>query len=473
MNAGNAIRNQPGTFQKMDRRIAQWFKGWNPYDPSRLEPSDLVPVSIEDSATRRITFRVVFATLTGFFIWASVAPLDDGVMVTGSVIVQGHRKAVQHPQGGVVTDIFVREGQHVQEGQVLLKINPLSSTANLSQSEADYLNLMVSESRLVSERLGHDSIRWIPELAEWPADDPRMAQEKALQVQLFNTRRTELQTQQNILNEQLAAAQKQLVDLNEVLAIKRQQLAVVTQEAQSNRELAKDGFVSNSRANEVERSRSDLLASITNLGTEISRTQSAIASTRLQLLQLKNAFQKDVETRLTETQKNRRAYRDRVEALTFDRNLMELKAPISGTIVGLKVFTEGGVVRGSDVLMEVVPNEGSLIVEAQVPPQYIDKVRKGLSAFTRFTAFNLNTTPVVNGEVTLVAPDKMVAPDGRSEYYLSYVSLSESEIKRLGDVEIQPGMPVEVVVKTGERTFMSYLTKPLSDRLARSFKDPF
>lgn len=123
--------------------------------------------------------------------------------------------------------------------------------------------------------------------------------------------------------------------------------------------------------------------------------------------------------------------------------------------------------------MEVVPEDGNLIIEAHVPPQYIDKVRVGLTAFTRFTAFNVNTTPVVDGVVELVAPDKTLGPDGKEEFYLAHIKTTEGALQRMEGLQIQPGMPVEIVVKTGERTFMSYLLKPLSDRVSRSFKDPF
>ncbi len=451
-------------------RLSSWLDDWNPYNPEKLKRSDLIPVELEESVTRRNTFRFVFVALAAFMVWAAVAPLDNGVHMQGTVIVQGHRKAVQHPSGGVVTDLKVHEGQRVTEGQVLLKLNPLGTAASLDQTELEYINLMVIESRLLSERTARPTIEWIPELSAWPASDTRLQQARQLQMQLFKTRREDFNTQQSILNEQIASGEKQLRDLNEVLAIKREQLATLSVDAKNNRELAREGYVSASRANEVERSRSELLASITNLGTEISRTQSGLAANRLQLLQQRVTLTKEIETQLSDTQKNRKAMKSRVESLTFDRDLTEVKAPISGTVVGLKVFTEGGVVRGGDILMEVLPTEGELIVDARVAPQYIDKVRTGLTAFTRFTAFNVNTTPVVEGEVILVAADK--TSDGKDEFYLANIKMKPESMAMVSHLQIQPGMPVEVVVKTGERTFLSYLLKPLTDRTAQAFKDP-
>jgi protease secretion system membrane fusion protein len=468
-----ASTQKPSLWARIDAWLTEWVGSWNPYDPEKLEKSELKPVVIEESSIRKSTFKVLFFALSLFMVWASFAPLDNGVHMTGNVVIQGHRKAVQHPHGGVVTELMIKEGQRVKEGQILIRVNPLGAEASLNQTELDYFNLMAEESRLLAERLNYDNIRWIPEFSDVAADDARSAQVKLLQTQLFNSRRQEFQTQQSILNEQIASNQKQLRELGEVLLIKKEQLASLAEEAKSNRELAKEGYVSVAKANEVERHRSDLLAAISNLNSEITRSQTAISAAKLQLIQQRSAFLKDVDTRLAEAQKNRKSTRSKVESLTFDRDLAEVKAPIAGTVVGLKVFTEGGVIKGGDLLMEVVPENGNLIIEAHVPPQYIDKVRVGLTAFTRFTAFNVNTTPVVDGVVELVAPDKTHAPDGKEEFYLAHIKTTEGALQRMEGLQVQPGMPVEIVVKTGERTFMSYLLKPLSDRVSRSFKDPF
>jgi membrane fusion protein, protease secretion system len=453
-------------------RFHRWADSLNPYQPDRLAPSDCIPVVLEESVIRKTMFRWVFFALSAFLVWACFAPLDNGVLMQGSVVVEGNRKAVQHLQGGVVTHLMVHEDQQVEQGQVLMRLNPLVTEASLEQTEAEYINLMVNESRLVSERLGLSFIRWIDELKHYDRNDFRIEQEKNLQIKLFDSRRQELQNQQHVLQEQIQTAEKQQTDLSEVLDLKKQQLALVSQEANNNRELAKEGYVSVAKANEIERMRSDLLAAITNLRTEMTRTQSTISAHKLQLLQLRTTFLKEVDTRLSEVQKNRRAIKPKVDALSFDKSLTEIKAPISGTVVGLKVFTEGGVVRAGEVLLEIVPQDGQLIVQANVPPQYIDKVRSGLTVFTRFTAFNMNTTPVIDGEITMVGDDKLTTQQGE-EYYLAHIKILEEQYAKLGQIKIQPGMPVEVVAKTGERTFMSYLLKPLTDRMARSFKDPF
>ena len=458
-------------------RIARrgWFSGWldalNPYNPDQLERDGVKPIRVEESESKRTLSIIVVFSFILFMGWALLAPLDAGVSMTGTVVVMGNRKAVQHPAGGVVTELRVREGDTVKQGDVLLKVNPLTTEANLSGAEIDYINALANESRLQTEREGSASISWSSELQKF-GSDPRVVEAKALQVKLFQSRRSEFGDQQRIYQEQLLGLQAQLRELHNVIKLRKEQLAVISDEALSNRELATQGFIPRSRANEVERSRSEMLSNLSSVTSEIAKTQSSISSTRLQMTQHLSTFRKEADTQLAEVQKNRKAGRSKVDALQFDLSLSEIKAPVSGTVVGLKANTVGGVIQSGMVLMEIVPKDGRLIVEAQIPTTSIDKVQVGLTADMRFSAFNLNTTPVIPGRITLVGADKITGTNPQQgEFYLAQVETTAEGLKLLGDKLVQPGMPVEVIVKTGERSFFSYLIKPLSDRFARSFKD--
>jgi protease secretion system membrane fusion protein len=454
------------------QRMRGWVTDWNPYDPARLQPKGegIEPVILEEHEVRRSAVRLVALFFALFVAWAMFAPIDGGVVMTGNVTVSGNRKAVQHPGGGVVQDLLVREGTRVKQGDVVLKVNPLDSEANLSSVEGQYINLLATESRLIAERTGTD-IRWKPELAQFGANDPRVSEAKLVQLQLFSSRRSELESQQRILREQLSGQMAQAQSLVKVVVEKRSQLELVAREARNTVQLAKEGYVPESKANEVLRAQSGLQSDMANLTAEASRTQSSIAATQLQMSQQRSAFNKDIDNQVSELQKNREALLTRVESLKFARGLTEVKAPVSGTVVGLKVNTVGGVISAGQMLMEIVPEDGHLIIEAQVPPVSIDKVRQGLPADLRFSAFNQRTTPVVPGTVKLVGADKLTDASGKGEYYLAQVETTADGLRLLGEHQIQPGMPVDVIVKTGERTFMSYLVKPLTDRLARSFKE--
>lgn len=453
-------------------RLRRWLAGFNPYDPDQLERDGIKPIRLEESQSKRVFAWIAVTTFVLFLGWALFAPLDAGVAVNGTVVVMGNRKAVQHPAGGVVTELHVREGAVVKQGDVLLKINPLTTEANLVGAELDYINALASESRLQAERAGANAISWLSELEAY-GGDARAAEAKNLQSKLFQSRLSEYKDQQRIYQEQLVGLQAQLRELQNVLGIRKEQLGVLSEEASSNRDLANQGFIPRSKANEVERTRSEMLSSLANTTSEIAKVESNIAATRLQLTQHQASFRKDADTQLADVQKNRKAARAKVDALQFDLNLAEIRAPVAGSVVGLKVNTVGGVITSGQVLMEIVPREGRLIVEAEVPPQYIDKVHVGLEADMRFSAFNLNTTPVIPGQVILVGADKLTGtpPAKPAEYYLAQVETTHEGLQRLGDKVVQPGMPVEVIVKTGERSFFSYLIKPIADRFARSFKD--
>ncbi len=438
-----------------EARLSGWIDSWNPYAPEKLQGKGLKPVEIEESDIRRNASRWFLGFFVVFLAWAFLAPIDEGVTVSAQVSVLGNRKQVQHPAGGVVQEIMVREGAEVQAGQVLVRVNPLKSDADLTGVELQYINLLASESRLKAERDGSGGIRWEEELTRrFKPSDVHVQEAKNLQQQLLNSRRAEYNGQVSSLNEQING-------LTAMLQAKRIQQRSIREEMANTSKLAKDGFVPQMQANQAERVNSDIESAIAS-------TQAEIARAKLSISQVRTAFLKDIDTQLQEIQKNRDAILTRLDAIKFDRDLAEVRAPVSGSVVGLKVFTIGGVITSGQVLMEVVPKDESLIVQAKIPASIIDKVRVGMETDMRFTAFNQTTTPVIPGVVKVVGADK--EPGDKEEFYLGQVEATKEGLKKLAGLKVQPGMPVDVVIKAGERTFMSYLLKPLSDKFALAFK---
>ena len=417
-------------FKELDKKAEGWIQSWNPYHPDVVNGRGLRPVQIEESEIRKKSARIFMIAFGLFAVWATFAPMDQGVNTNGTVMVSGYRKSLQHPTGGVVQDILVKEGDVVKEGDTLIRINPLKAEADLSSAQLQYINALVMEARLQAERRGEAKITWPKELDAWVAD-PKVEEAKAIQQKAFDNRRAEIVA---------------------VLNGRRTQLATLSEEARNNEQLAKEGFVSKSQANQILRSKVDA---------------------ELQLNQMQANYYKEIDTQLADIQKNRDALKDRFQAVSFDRDLTSIKAPVSGTVVGLKVNTKGGTVSPGQVLAEVVPAEVALIVDAQIPPTLIDKVKLGQIADMRFTAFNSSTTPVIPGRVKLVGADKIKPPDGAQgePYYLAQVEATQEGLYKLGSLQIQPGMLVDVVFKTGERTFLSYFLKPITDKLATGFQD--
>lgn len=460
----------------MKQRVRKWMDSFDPYHPDKLKPrSGLEPIAIEESRLKQRVARYFIIALIVFLVWAFFAPLDAGVHVTGSVVVQGNRKAVQHPQGGVVQEILVKDGMNVNKGDTLIRINPLSAQAALNSAELDYINALCEESRLFSERELADHITWLSDIDAY-ADTKKVEEAKQLQSRLFQSRRDEILNKIQILEEQVLSFEDQIGELKQIIDIRKHQLKLVSADAENNATLAKEGYVSQSRANELERSRSDLVASIATTTSDISKTQFNITSTRLQISQERSTYFKEIDGLLKEIQHKRKASRANLESLKFNLSLAEIKAPVGGTVVGLSVFTEGGVIKDGEVLMEIVPLEKQLVIDAKVPTNLIDKVHEGLDADIRFTAFSQTTTPVIPGTVMMVGADKQVKTDNHDstappEYYLAQIETTEEGLQLLGEKSIQPGMPVDIIIKTGERTFISYILKPLSDRFAISFKE--
>lgn len=440
--------------------LDRWIGGWNPYDPAKLVGGDLEPVLVEDSEIRRSGTRFVLVAMALFMIWACTMPLDAGVTMTGNVVVSGYRKAVQHPSGGVVRAINVVEGSHVRQGQVLLSVNPDETDATVTGLTQEFINLLATESRLGAEARRQSVIRWEHELAG--LDPVKVATAKATQTEYLRLRRAQYQ-------EQLRGLDAQGQGLANAVAAHRRQLGTLDKEYDSAAALARDGFVPQTQVNSTLRIKAEQESA---LGT----AEAEIGKIRAQSAGVGASFLGEVARDLAEVQKNHIAIASKLRAARFNQSLAAIRAPVSGTVVGLKVFTVGGVITGGEMLMEIVPTAGHLVIEAEVPPALIDKVQAGLKADMRLTSFNQTTTPVIEGIVRSVGVDKFKARPGEAvkegeDYYLAQVEPTPAGMAALGKLRLQPGMPADVIIKSGERSFISYLLKPLSDKFARAFKE--
>jgi protease secretion system membrane fusion protein len=464
--------NKSGLVDRIFGRLRLWVQSFNPYVPAQLTRDGIEPVRIEESSVKRQGGKIVFVTFVVFVIWSVTAPLDEGSVAQGNVSVMGSRKAVQHPSGGVVEDILVQEGARVNKGDPVLRVNPLNIEANLQQAENEFINALASYSRLIAERTAASSIVWDGELVK-VGNTQHAKESRALQQALFVSRRSEHLNQCAILLRQGESLRQQLKEKKSILVMRKSQLGPISEDAENMRKLAGDGFVPRSSANTAERNSIDSQIGITTLQSEIATIEGAIASNELELSKVKAAYHKEVDAELATAQTAKETLRAKLLSLRFDQSLSTIKAPASGVVTGLKTHTVGGVITGGQVLMEIVPEEQKLIVEAAIPLNMIDKVSIGLATDLRFTAFNQNTTPVIPGLVKLVGADKLppLPPQFPTEYFLALIEPTPEGYRLLADKSIGPGMPVEVIIKKGERSFMSYLLKPLFDRLAQAFKD--
>ncbi len=452
-----------------------WLQSFNPYVPEQLEqenPDGMIPIRIEESSIKKSAGRTILIFFSLFLVWAFIAPIDSGVPVNATVVVEGSRKAVQHPNGGVVQEILVTEGSVVKENDVLIRINPLHIEASLRDSEYQYINTLATYSRLVAERRDQNTIIWDKDL-EGFGDHPQAQEAKHLETQLFISRRENYLSQRALLAEQAKGLEEQVRENESIVALRQEQMLSLVEETDSLRDLAKEGFVPRSQALNAERSRSDAEAGLIGLRSTIASLHTQLASNRLEIARMQSTYNKEIDTELTTAQRNKETLRAQVSALRFDKSLTDIRAPVSGTVVALKVHTVGGVINGGDMLMELVPKEHALIVQAAVPPHLIDRVKVGLDADIRFTAMNQNSTPLVQGRVRLVGVDRLppAPPQFPEEYYLVWVETTEQGLIQLGDFQMQAGMPAMVLIKTGERSFMNYIMKPFMERFAMALRE--
>ena len=421
-------QNEKSTESKVD----SWINSWNPYHPERVNDKDMEPVVIQESKIRKRAARWFFVGFAIFLAWAFFAPIDQGVTATGQVVVSGYRKSVQHPTGGVVREILVNEGDSVKKDQVLIRVNPLNAQATLSKVQSDLINVLVTEARLRAERNEGSTINWPKELNAL-GNKEKISESKITQEKLFNIRRREV------------------VD---TIANRKEQQKSLIEEEVNLAQLAEEGYVPKASAEQALRNRLESQTAVTTF---------------------KSNYLKQLETELNEMQKQHDSLVVQLAAAEFDEQHANIKSPVDGKIVGLKVFTVGGVVGGGQVLAEVVPQDSKLVIDVNLPATVIDRVKVGEIVDLHFTAFNAVTTPTVPGRVMKVGADKQIpdktkpgAPD--FEYYSGQIETTPEGLKMLGDLNIQPGMTVDVVIKTGERNFMSYIMKPISDRMIWAFK---
>lgn len=422
-------------------------------------------VNTDAGSYAKVGWFIVLAGVLGFLLWASLAPLDKGVPMSGVVAKEGNRKAVQHQTGGTVQEILVHDGDHVKAGQVLVRMNNIQANSNLKISEAQYLIARAAEARLKAELGAAKTVEFPRDLEPYKAD-PRAEEAMALQRQLFMSRQMALQNELAAMDASFAGLEAQSKGLEESHQSKKLQLGYLKEQLDNSRDLAKDGYIPRSRLLELERTYAQINGSISEDVGNIARARNQMAEIKLRRSQRMQDYQKEVRTQLSEVQKEAESLQSRMEAQRFDLANVELKAPTEGVVVGSSVFTRGGVVGPGVKLMEIVPSDDPLVVEGQLPVNLIDRVHPGLPVELIFSAFNTNKTPHIPGTVTQVAADRTVDERSGQPYYKvrARVTPEGAKLIAMKKLDIVPGMPVELFVKTGERTMMSYLLKPIFDR---------
>ena len=427
-------------------------------------------ITVRTGSAARIGLWALALGFGGFLLWAGMAPLDEGVPAQGMIAIDTKRKSVQHLSGGLVKEVLVGEGSIVTEGQVLVRLGETVARANYESIRQRYLGLRAMEGRLLTEQQGGANIVFHPDV-QASIKDPQIRQVVMTQEQLMASRRASLRADLQSNEESIQGQLGLIQSYESMLANRKNQQALLDEELTNTRSLVKEGYVPRNRQLELERMTAEISSGIAELQGNTIRASRAVAELRQRAIVRQQEYRKEVDSLLTDVAREVYGDAERYTAAKEDLARTEIKSPASGQVVGLAIQTVGSVISPGQKLMDIVPEDQSLLVEVRVAPHLIDRVKADLPVDVRFSSFAHTPQLVVDGKVVSVSGDLLTDPQNGVAYYLARVGVTANGYTQLGKRQLQPGMPVEVIFLTGERSMLTYLLSPLTKRLAASMKE--
>jgi HlyD family secretion protein len=407
----------------------------------------------------------------GFGGWASTVPISGALIAPGAVVVDSNVKKVQHPTGGVVGEVRVRDGDTVKAGDIVVRLDETVVKASLAIVVKTLNGLWARAARLEAEQRGLDAIKF-PSMLTDRADDPDVRDVMASETKLFDVRVNGRAGQKAQLRERVMQLNEEIAGLIAQEKAKDKEIALVEKELVGVRQLYDQHLVQLTRLTTLERDAARLSGERAQFIASRAQAKGKITETELQIIQVDKDMISEVSKDLRETNDKTGEFVERKVTAEDQLRRIDIRAPQDGMVLQSTVHTVGGVITAGDAIMMIVPQADDLSVEAKVNPQDIDKLQIGQKTLLRLSAFNQRTTPELNGKVTRVSADVTTDQRTGQSYYTIRVSMPPEEVARLGaENKLIPGMPVEAFVQTGDRTMFSYLMKPLSDQLMRSFRE--
>jgi HlyD family type I secretion membrane fusion protein len=404
----------------------------------------------------------------GFLVWAYLAPLSRAAVTTGEVRVESHRKTVQHMEGGVIREILVHEGEMVRNGQLLVRIDDTATASALAALRSQHEELEAQAARLVAERDGASSLSFPADLAG-PCTRPGNVCDS--QQHIFTQRQQALKDQIGILNLKVDELQSEIVGHRAQVASQASQIDIINEPIKAVAPLVQQQLLPRPRLLTLQQQAASLEGSQGEQNAEIAKARQSIGETQMQIPALINQHPTDIASDLRDTEDKLADVQQKIRAAADVLRRTDVVAPQAGKVVNLRYYTPGGVVKPGDAILDIVPQNDNPIVEAHVRPLDIEHVHPGLAAQVRLVAYNLRTTPTITGTVDYVSADTLTNEHTDQSYYVANVVLNAHDLARLDRVRLYPGMPVEVMIITGERTMLQYLLDPLRDSLARAFRE--
>lgn len=430
-----------------------------------------IELKTDTRPTIRLGFWILVVGFGLLLAWAAWAPLDEGVAAQATVSVETRRKTIQHLQGGVVRHVAVKEGSEVKQGDLLLELDDATTRAGYESIRQNYLSQRAHESRLLTELAGARTITFHPDLLV--KSDLVSTQMTLVQQQLFGSRRAAQAAELGAANQSIAGLEGQITGMKQMLESRRNQQALQSRQLANVKSLADDGFAPRNQALQLEQAQAELRTSIADLESSMQRVHSAIAETRLRIAQRQQENIKEVSAQLSEVRREVQANHDRLAAVSAELGRTQIKAPVAGQVIGLAINGIGGVVTQGQRLMDILPRGEAMLLDAKVPPNVIDRIKVGDAVEVRFTTFANSPQLVVHGKLIALSGDAVSESQGNAvlSYYLARIELTPAGLKALGDRVVQPGMMADVLIKTGERSLLTYLLHPLLKRVSASMTE--
>ncbi|MDR5875998.1 HlyD family type I secretion periplasmic adaptor subunit [Halomonas sp. CUBES01] len=441
-----------------------------PQGPATLDGEAHEKLPTSDKGYRKLGFGILFIALGGFVLWAVTASLAVAVVAPGSVSIESFKRTVQHLEGGIVEELMVEDGDKVEAGDTLLVLSDTQARSQLEIARSQYLISRAMEARLLAEQEGAEMLE-MPEDIRNP-DSPRMQQIIAVQQSLFTARQQSLKSTLESLDEQIVQMREQIDGLEQRISVNNNRISSLRGEAEDFRSLYREGLGDNQRLRELERQILQYEGDNAEFRSNIAQLRSQISENRLEREIQQQEFQKEVGEQLRQAQSQIAESMEQIVSLSDQVERTVVKAPVSGTVVGSQVHTEGAVIRGGDTIMNIVPSNDGFVVAARIPTRDIDNIFVGQFAEIRFSAFNQRLTDVIDGEVIHVSADSFEDEATGENYYRARVRVTEKGREKMTEqMQLLSGMPAEVMIRTGERTFASYIAKPITDMLARAIRE--
>ena len=433
-----------------------------------MQQRQLAPFDI--GSNLKIGLLTLGALVLGALLWGIFAPLESAAIAPGRIMVSSYAKVVQHLEGGIVKKIYVQEGSVVKENDVLIELDQTQPKANVELYTARYNSLAVLQARLIAQRDNADHITFPPELLAQIATNPDVKGLITTQENEFQTYTKNREGTHNILNQRIGQIMDEINSLQSQVEASDEQLQLINKELVSMLAMAAKHFVSDSDVYKLQREAARLKGDRDENIALIAQAKQHIDETKLQIIQQDTQDNKDTLSQLRDTEKSLSDAQEQKKAADDVLARTVIRAPRSGTVINLTVHTIDAVIKPGETIMNVIPNQDRLVVEARVSPLDIDVVKVGLAAKIRLTAYKTRSTPTFKGHVFEVSADAITDPKTGKDYYLVRILIDKGELAAFPKVTLYPGMPAEVMIITSKHSFFSYLMTPVLDSLNRAFR---